>query len=604
MGLFCCFGSADKNAEAPRPAKAPRTTQVPSVERTWVKDESWTTYINETANSEKSPDKAMPQRVRQYIDTLYPDCAQAGSIEDMGEKRYPLRDGTCSPLTYNDILILDNDFTGVVYSVAVIVNLPPDADLTPGKWLDSREMEEAKVHVPNMLTMIESQNVNAKHTVARIFIGADSVWCRFHPENRDMSVSGVPSGSEEEFKQKNDELAKALRKDKMVPQGIFRASAFERTLQTLYMTHPGCTVWDEGPLQFSVGGKPHTEPTRMLVARVFNAGQDRHFVPEDEIDATVYQVSSGLRPDTEAKYKLLQNRNPQKHHGNIVELSVFIATPLTETWPKYGTYKKSAVMRQAGVTAIMRLDSWNRQQKFERCYLSVYMGADHVRMKVVSDRFGFTTESNDKVLEDSMPVPTDQNLPSLEPFFVTVKKEDEHELFDSEVQFQAIKNLISQRANQDPERYRAMAPMIAVRTTAHFIDSNYPGCETIDKGEFPIVIDDKSVVLSDTRLVVAKDPTKGENNNIVAAFHLVPQPGGHALFSAEARGKSWLETPEMKVAEEALRQVLVKWYKEDRLADDCMAQVVMGMDVSFYRFVDGERFEDYPDERIQQIRWQ
>ena len=545
----------------------------------------------------------MSQRVRKYIDTVYPDCARAGTTENMGVDRYRMRNGDCSPLTYETTLVLDNDFTGVLYSYVVTVNLPADADLTPGKWLDSTEMEEAKANVLFMLGTMESSEVNTKHTVGRVFIGADSAWCRYHPENREMSVNGVPSGPETEFKQQNDALAKKLRKDKNVPQGLFRACAFDRALRMMYEDHPGCTVWDEGPVQFSVGGKAYTEPTRLLVARKFDAGRERHFIPEEEVDATVYGVSRGLN-DTEQSWKLLQNRNPQKHHGNIVALTVFIATPLKEVWPLYGAHAKSEVMRQAGINAIMRLALWNRQHKFQRCYLTVWMGADHVRMKIVSDRFGFPTDPHDEVQPDTAPAPTEQDLPSLDPFFVTLKKETEHELFDSEVQFQAIKNLMTQRAAEDPERYRAMAPMLAVSTATHFIESNYPGCETVDEGDFPVVLEDKTAVLGETRLVFAKDPTKGDKNNIVAAFHLVPQPGGFTIFSPEAREKNWLQSAEIKVAEEALRQVLVGWYKEGRLADDCMAQVVIGTDVSFYRFVDGERFEDYPDERVQQIRWQ
>lgn len=603
MGFSCCFGSADSDAVAARPIIPPKKN--PVVQRTWQVDESWATRLA-SANGKDPPAETIQQRVRTYIDSLYPQCALVGSIEDMGESRARLRNGDCSPHTYHHILVLDDDFTGVVYSSVMILNLPADADLTPGKWLEAPEMEEVKFHLLRIFDDPRFSEHNAKHAIARIFIGSDAVFCQIRPDNVESTLTVLNKEPSRQFKESNEEMARALRKAKDIPQGIYRAFAFELAMQRLYEAFPGCTVWDEGPLNFNVGGKPFTDPTRLLIARRFGARPENHFQPEEEVEATVYRVRTIFNEDkAAAPLKLLQGRHPENAPGGIVAITVLVATPLTETWPKCGAYAKAAGMKAAKAAGLKLLEDWNQQGRLERCNLTVLMGSDQERFKFISEKTSSSVSAAAATNDPKEKQPSSalaHGQPSLDPFFVELKKEDEHQPFESEVQFQAIKQLLRQRAAQDPERYRAMAPQIAVMSAEHFLNANFPGCTISDKGEFPVIIDGVSMTIRDTRLMVAKDPTK-DTNNVIAAIHLVPLPGKDNMSWIEICDNTWIGSTEMDAAEQALLAVLKQWYKEGKLADDCMAQITMGTDATIYKFVDGDRFEDYPEERQKQFKW-
>lgn len=600
MGFLCCFGSsADEDAQAPRPSKTSNKT--PATPRKWEIDDSWTQQFAAIDKATVSAE-LLRRRAREYVDTLYPQCATAGSIEELGESRARLRDGTCSPFTHHDILVLDEHFTGVVYSAVMVLNLPSDADLSPGKWIESPEMEEAKFYVLHLLESIEASS-NVKHAYVRVFAGGDAVCCKFRPDNKETTITVLQSGPPPGMKQRNDEMARSFRgQGKDLPKGLFRSISFESALGSLHRSNPGCTIWDEGPLHFGVSSKHNAEPTRILVARSFDASADRHYQPDEEINAAVFRISrSWDQGSDQAPLKLLQNRNANGSPGGIVAVAIFVATPLNEVWPKCGAYAKSATMRAAGVAATDLLSKWSQQGKVTDCILTVWMGADMIILKFIGENFGSKANQsmkNDEQMQESA-VPT---YPSLDPFFVTVEEEKEHELFESEVQFQSIKKLMREKMEADPETHRARAPFMAVMMAQHFLETNYPGCSVSDEGEFPVIVNGETSRIRDTRFVVAKDPAK-ETNNIIAALHLVPLPGDSNVSIVETADRNWLETKEMKAAEEMLLAILKVWYKEGRLADDCMAQVMMATDATIYRFVDGERFEDYPEERQKQFRW-
>lgn len=546
----------------------------------------------------------MQTQVRSYIDYLYPRCAAAGSTEEMGEYRPRLRDGTCSPHTKQDIIVLDDNFTGVVLSIAMYINLPPDADLTPGKWIGSTEMEEAKWLISFMVENLDADKVNLKHAVARIFIGGDAVISKIEVNNVDTTIKELNSDPAPSFKQRNNEMARDMRKIKDFPQGHFRGAAFLLALSNLRSTYPGCTVWDEGPVDLHLPNHPIQEPTRVLVARAFSTKPGQHFQPDEEVGGTVYHVKQRGDESTDtAPIELLQNQNLGADHGGIIAVSLLVATPLNEIWPKCGAYLKTPAFKAAKTAGLELLKKWNAEGKLGACHLTVWMGADSARVKFFSEKLGSDVmtknEKNSATEVSSGPART---LPSLDTFFIVLKEQHAHELFESEVQFQAIKQHMRQRMQEDPERFRAMAPQLAVMSANHFIDANFPDCTMVDEGEFPVVMNGQVITIQDTRLVVAKDPKK-DQNSIVAAMHLVPLPGPDTMSLLEIQDRVWIGTPEMKAAEQALIVVLKQWYREGKLAEDCMAQVIMGTDATIYRFVDGERFEDYPDERMQQIRW-
>ncbi|KAF1967557.1 hypothetical protein BU23DRAFT_602750 [Bimuria novae-zelandiae CBS 107.79] len=513
----------------------------------------------------------MYKHVRQYIDTIYPHCARTGSTEDIGEDRFRMRDGTSWPYTYRTILVLDNNFTGVMYSSVFIVNLPSDADVMPGKWLHSPEMEEAKSQILFMLNMAsETSDANVKHATARIFIGGDAVWCKFDHENVKPTISDLASDPTPEFKKENDMIAEAMRQSNI---------AIDMPV-----------VWDEGPLQFNVQCKPLAEPTRLLVARVFEQKLEKDLVPDEDVDAAVLLVSWGSTKLNEVKpVKLLQSRNPRKTHGNIVGVTAYAAIPMTELWPKFGVYAKSAAMIAAKAAAIELLQTWNWQGKLQRCNLKSYMGADSLRLKYISEHFG-------------SPTPL-QSAASLEPFYLHIKEQEEYKLFESEVHMQAAKEWTRRKVEEHPAEFRAMVPQIAIDSAARFLEINYPGYEVSDKGGIPVTIGGKRTWFNDTRLVVAREPNK-EKNNMVAAVHVAPLPGDEDMSWNEIMEKNWWGTFEMKACEEVLQNLLVEWYNEGRLAEDCMAMTSLAISGTLYRFVDGERFEDYPEEREAQFKWQ
>ncbi|KAF2441478.1 hypothetical protein P171DRAFT_434161 [Karstenula rhodostoma CBS 690.94] len=441
-----------------------QTNAASEVQRTWQVDDSWAAQLS-TPDSEEAQKETMQQRVRRHIDALYPECARAGTIEEMNEGRYPLEDGTCSLHTCRDIIVLDDDFTGVLHSLVMVVNLPADADVTPGAWLGSQVMEEAKRHI--LLALSEGlKECNVKHVVCRVFVGGDAVWCRFRPEKVEPTITALDSKTAE-FKNKLDEASRSLREaGGALPMGTFRGVMFEWVLRSLYIKHLGCTVWDEG--------NACAEPTRLLVVRRFETKPEYHFQPEVDVEATVYEVSRKFAdPKVTKPLRMLRSRDPKRHHGEIVGAALIVATPLEDVWPKCGDYTESATMEAAKVC---------------------------------------------------------------------------------------------------------------------------------DEGEMTATLDGEATWIHDSRLVVAKDPTK-TTNNVLAALHLMPLPDPDMSWS-QISDANWLGTKQMWVAEYLLKEVLKQWYKEGKLAEDCLAQVIMGNDTTMYRFVDGERFEDYPEERMKLFKMQ
>jgi hypothetical protein len=224
------------------------------------------------------------------------------------------------------------------------------------------------------------------------------------------------------------------------------------------------------------------------------------------------------------------------------------------------------------------------------------MGTDMAKYKLVGEKSEMTQMTQDLAENtDANPV---KKLG--EDFHIKLEEQEKHELWQSESHFQAMKRQINERAAENPERYAAMMPMIALQSATHILEANFPGCEISNEGEFPVIVDGSTMRLADTMLVYAKDPKK-EKNNVIAVMHLVPSPKGEGWAAV---GTSWLDTVEMKAAEKALLDLLKQWYVEGRIAEDCMAQVMMGTDATIYRFVDGERFEDYSEERMAQWKWQ
>lgn len=157
---------------------------------------------------------------------------------------------------------------------------------------------------------------------------------------------------------------------------------------------------------------------------------------------------------------------------------------------------------------------------------------------------------------------------------------------------------------QDPERFKAMAQGTTAAAARHFLERNYPGTEVSNERRFPITVDGKASSVPRTILTVARD-NKMEQKNIVAVVYSVPSPDGELPIPLTGGDtKTWLGTQELKDAVAALLDLMRQWYKEGKISEeDCMAQAMMGIDADIHRFVDGERFEDYSEERMNQFSW-
>ena len=137
-----CCASTPEDGLAPRPAKrkSPQNTDalpplsIPDVK--WDLDPSWTESIEKLRNSavasgrqaefEDLYDNVMLKLARDWLEEEYPECAKAGTIEDMGEVPFPTSYGRCRYPT-KSILVLDENFTGVVYTSVLIVAMPVPA---------------------------------------------------------------------------------------------------------------------------------------------------------------------------------------------------------------------------------------------------------------------------------------------------------------------------------------------------------------------------------------------------------------------------------------------------------------------------------------------
>lgn len=138
--------------------------------------------------------------------------------------------------------------------------------------------------------------------------------------------------------------------------------------------------------------------------------------------------------------------------------------------------------------------------------------------------------------------------------------------------------------------------MAGITSAKTFMKINFPGCEVSDEGGFPFMMNGEEHIICDSRLILCKDP-KQEPKSIVAAMHVVPK------VMHEAYG--WLDTKEMKAAEIGLLELMKRLYQQGKISEvDCMAQVMFGVDASYYRFVDGEKFVDYSEEEEKRFKWQ
>lgn len=161
--------------------------------------------------------------------------------------------------------------------------------------------------------------------------------------------------------------------------------------------------------------------------------------------------------------------------------------------------------------------------------------------------------------------------------------------FESEAQFQAVKDHLNNLAATDPERFAMISRPAAYRAAEFWMTQNFPEAQVVNAGCFPgdISLLGKDVRPEDTQFFVAMDPA---NPRKFIAVNLVVF---NLAFTLPGSGDA-LGTPEMKAAEEGMLEMLRGWHK-DGLSDGFLVLVSMGVDLSIYRFSGKDGLVDIPE---------
>lgn len=594
-----CFSTPEEgeSAQTKRARGQQQTEDLVLPEAKWQLNESWTervTYLRKSAADEGKAAEFLElypviffKLVRDWLAEANPACARAGSIEDMGESDIGTREGP-SRHPARSILTLDEHFTGVVYSITVALALPPQEDgkgaIVPGSTINTPELEGVKQNILTSVALMAQSNtgVNIKHAILNVFVGTDLFTWKWDAQNKEPTIKKHNRQPNESFLAMNKKMAEAARKAPELFPGKFRFTLFETSIERRKVQFPGSTIWDEGELPFMVDGKAYPFPTRLLVSREIDS------TAQDLDNAAHFKIINAETGPTNETHILSRSSNPAKDPGRIVAVTLVVAGEPDELWPLFGAYANSAALKAAEAALLEHVKKLNRQGRVQRCLACVNMGFDESEYIFVGE--DFSKAPLDEQAQDAT-APKAQDT-SLGAFSIELQEQPKHELFQSEAQFQAIKQHMQQRFQEDPARFEALAPQIAIASASRWLETNFPECEFSDEGDFPS--EEIKAKLPGTKLLVARDP-KQEPRGVVAAIHVVPRMPSET---------SWLGTPEMKEAEDSLLALLKTWHAESKTSEvDCMAQVMMGTDVSLYQFADGEKFVDYSDERMAQIKW-
>jgi hypothetical protein len=611
-----CTNSTPGGGPGARPAQNTAAEQMRQIELPdvqWEINKEWSETMEaewknafERGNAKKFRASFQPfldYTVRKWLDKAEPACAKAGTIEDMGETTLCVG-GRKSKYPAKTVLTLDDDFTGVIYSAAMIIAPPlkgKGADepwMKAGAALQTEEMREAKRHMLTLFTLMLEENANIKHALIHVFMGADLVSCKFSTTANEPTITMLPHQDKpnEQFVSGNEDLRQAALADPENMPVQFPSLMFTTAYQRAEREYPGCTTWDEGEFPFTVDGVPYQYPTRLLVARDFNKISER-------VDSTFFEVVTFKDPNDSTDAFLVRNSDPDKDPGGIVCTTLILGIDPKVIWPKCGDYTDSPAIAAAEKALHEHVKTLHKNGKVRACAVRICIGTERKNSKFVGDVGTITPEAMGPEFQ-TVHESNRRQYADLSGFLLSLKEQPKHELFESESHFQAIKEHMRTRAQENPEFFNAIVPQVAVMSAKHFLSTNFPGCEVVDEGEFPATLPDGTEMkIADTRLILAKDP-KQEPKSIIAALHIVPNPtGGEDTFMVKGK-KNWLESKEMKGAEYALLELLKKFYAEGKVSEvDCMAQVMMETDATIYQFVEGSKFIDYSDERMAQFKW-
>ncbi|KAJ6789755.1 hypothetical protein PWT90_06776 [Aphanocladium album] len=595
----------------------------PLPELEWYHRPIWSQYVeyiyghakqNGTTNQlRENFSETMNSTAKEFLQIEYPECDKAGTTEDMGEDIRPFGSDSNPCVRTKTFLTLDEGFNGIMYANTMVVNSPmawksvSDGanSALPGSIMDDPKTKLAQQLLIFMTYSLEKRDTNVKHCVLNLVIGSVMMTARWKPHNLIPSFSLISdnAGSEipkpESLPEDEDTLGSTN------PQLTFRSCMFMSIVRTLETNYPGCAIWDAGEMSFDVEGNPYPFPARVLICRDFEK--------RNKDVATFDFKVTGRDGDTVGSgSRLLRARDPSEDPGGIVCLAVIVNVDPEDPWPKRDMEKHRPILSGAFGEAIYYGMIMSFMRGFDRCALRIWAGQDTRHTTLITPHTKGSTAEDAREFSDLLfgkqldPLKTAANLQDasdlMETFGVEVEQQAEHTLWQSESHFQHIRNQMRQRAKDNPERYDMIQKLSGHSAAHHFLERNFSGSIITEEGELPQP-DLKDVPkLENAQLVVARDP-KQEPSSIVAvvASIPIPVPGYNPLVD---NTKSWLDTPEIKRAEDALLAVLKQWHSEGKISTvDCHAQVAMGIDGTIYQFVDGMKLIDYPDEYMAKLVW-
>lgn len=590
----------------------------PLPEVRWVDDPEWAPFLNpvfEEATRTMRPRElyknfgALVNTVAEfYIRKRYPECAAAGSIEQLEECTMPFGPDSKPQVPTKAFLVLDEGFNGVVYASTVVVNSPlawkalADAKNPelPGSVLKSPDMENAKMHILFHMATIQKQGVNVKHCNLSVIIGPVKVNCFF-----DMNVSCTPVVISVNKGRELPELTHQPEQKSDAPiasaQPLFRPRMFMSVLKTLEEAYPGCAIWDLGEMEFDAHGTPYPHPMRLLACRDFTAR-------DKSVETVDFQVTGPGADGKKQVSTILRSKTTGEEPGGTVCYAAVITVDPEVDWPKRDAKKYMPIVTavSAQLSKYMMLQAFLAE--FERCGMRVWVGQQVVHTTFVAGTVIGSPEDvasySNRVMGGRLPpLKTSENVEDgtdIEKVFgVSLKRQQEHTRWESESQFQFMRQAIMERAETNPERYAEIAIMGAHKAAQMFLERNFPGCIVSDKGELPQPEEESGVPkFEHTKVWVARDKNQ-EPSSIVAVVAVVPSPAPGYIRILDKTNKTWLDTPESTRADDCLLTLLKMWHSEGKTSKvDCYAEVMIGVDATIYQFVDGDKFIDYSEERM------
>ncbi|XWX01170.1 hypothetical protein V2A60_009196 [Cordyceps javanica] len=552
---------------------------------------------------------------KDFLEMEYPECAKAGTTEDLRDGTGPFGSNSSPCVATKAFVTLDEGFNGSAYAYTLVIDSPMAwksvsdgaGGALPKRIVDAPQTKLAQRSLTSILDSMDKGGSNVRHCVINLIIGSVMLSARWKPHNLIPSLALISQNADTELpgpKTSSDDDHGAT--PPLGPQRMFRSHMFMSVLKTLETEYPGCTIWDAGEMPFRVEDEPYPHSARFLVCREFDQRNK-------DVKTFDFKVEG---PDTHGNNTvatLVRARDPSEDPGGIVCLAIVVNVDPEDQWPKRDMEKNLPIMASALEQSTKHGMIMSFLKGFDRCALRVWVGQDTRHYTLITPHTKGETAQHVQQFSDLLfggpvdPLKPSANLEDAsdleETFGVKLTRKEEHRLWESESHFQKMRHAMQERAKADPGRYEQIGIIAGHQSAAKFMENNFGDRTISDEGELPQPDQDGILKFGNTKMLVARDLSQGQSS-IVAVLVAIPcpVPGYSAMVDRE---KLWVDTPEMKRAEDTLLAVLEKWYGEGKVSTkDCFVQVMMGMDAATYQFVDGEKFIDYPEERMKQIRWQ